>query len=248
MGATAASLKAWEKAAPAPQNTTNFLVRGYSVARPGPLVIEARTEDGSQASAHLRVDAWTRRAGHGAREEHHPPARRRHGRRAPHRGPYRVPRRAERQGVRAPRDGHARRDGPGDDVVSLNALITDSSPGMSAYATGQKANNNQEGVFPDNTQGRLRQPAHRICRRAAAAHAWSGIPRRHRDHSRRDRFHAGCECGSFLGPLRGSGHRGSLPGRAGRERRQRAARWGRPELCAKSERRRFARTSAHARR
>jgi alkaline phosphatase len=31
---------------------------------------------------------------------------------------------------------------------SLNALITDSSPGMSAHATGQKANNNQEGVFP----------------------------------------------------------------------------------------------------
>ncbi len=62
-GATAASLKAWEKAAPAPQNTTNFLVRGYSVARPGPLVIEARTEDGSRASAHLRVDAWTGRAG-----------------------------------------------------------------------------------------------------------------------------------------------------------------------------------------
>src|SRR4030095_16837178 len=31
-------------------------------------------------------------------------------------------------------------------------LITDSSPGMSAYATGQKANNNQEGVFPDNTK------------------------------------------------------------------------------------------------
>ena len=34
---------------------------------------------------------------------------------------------------------------------SLNAVITDSSPGMAAYVTGQKNANNQEGVFPDNT-------------------------------------------------------------------------------------------------
>ena len=34
---------------------------------------------------------------------------------------------------------------------SLNALVTDSSPGASCYATGNKAANNEEGVFPDNT-------------------------------------------------------------------------------------------------
>src|SRR5260370_21064924 len=34
---------------------------------------------------------------------------------------------------------------------SLNSIVTDSSPGMSSYVTGSKANNNQEGVFPDNT-------------------------------------------------------------------------------------------------
>jgi alkaline phosphatase len=34
---------------------------------------------------------------------------------------------------------------------SLNAAITDSAPGMSSYSTGQKGNNNQEGVYPDNT-------------------------------------------------------------------------------------------------
>ena len=34
---------------------------------------------------------------------------------------------------------------------SLNALVTDSAPGMSAYTTGSKANNNQLGVFPDDT-------------------------------------------------------------------------------------------------
>jgi alkaline phosphatase len=34
---------------------------------------------------------------------------------------------------------------------SLSALVTDSSPGASCYATGNKAANHQEGVFPDNT-------------------------------------------------------------------------------------------------
>ena len=34
---------------------------------------------------------------------------------------------------------------------SLNSIITDSSPGASCYATGNKANNNQHGVFPDDT-------------------------------------------------------------------------------------------------
>lgn len=34
---------------------------------------------------------------------------------------------------------------------SLNSIATDSSPGASCYATGNKANNNQHGVFPDDT-------------------------------------------------------------------------------------------------
>jgi len=34
---------------------------------------------------------------------------------------------------------------------SLNSIVTDSSPGMSNYVTGNKAANNQEGVFPDDT-------------------------------------------------------------------------------------------------
>jgi len=41
---------------------------------------------------------------------------------------------------------------------SLNALVTDSSPGASAYSTGNKANNNQEGVFPDNTSHAFDNP------------------------------------------------------------------------------------------
>ena len=34
---------------------------------------------------------------------------------------------------------------------SLSAMVTDSAPGASCYATGNKAANNEEGVFPDNT-------------------------------------------------------------------------------------------------
>lgn len=34
---------------------------------------------------------------------------------------------------------------------SLNSIVTDSAPGMQNYVTGSKAQNNQEGVYPDNT-------------------------------------------------------------------------------------------------
>ena len=34
---------------------------------------------------------------------------------------------------------------------SLNSIVTDSAPGASCYSTGNKNNNNQEGVFPDDT-------------------------------------------------------------------------------------------------
>jgi alkaline phosphatase len=36
-------------------------------------------------------------------------------------------------------------------TASLNSIVTDSSPGMSSYVTGNKHNNNEEGVFPDDT-------------------------------------------------------------------------------------------------
>lgn len=41
---------------------------------------------------------------------------------------------------------------------SLNSIITDSSPGAACYSTGNKANNNQEGVFPDDTLERFDNP------------------------------------------------------------------------------------------
>jgi alkaline phosphatase len=36
-------------------------------------------------------------------------------------------------------------------VASLNSIVTDSAPGAACYSVGNKSNNNQEGVFPDDT-------------------------------------------------------------------------------------------------
>jgi alkaline phosphatase len=41
---------------------------------------------------------------------------------------------------------------------SLNSIVTDSAPGTSCYSTGNKNNNNQEGVFPDDTTDRFDNP------------------------------------------------------------------------------------------
>ena len=41
---------------------------------------------------------------------------------------------------------------------SLNSIVTDSAPGASCYSTGNKNNNNQEGVFPDDTTDAFDNP------------------------------------------------------------------------------------------
>ena len=41
---------------------------------------------------------------------------------------------------------------------SLNSIVTDSSPGAACYATGNKSNNNQQGVFPDDTTDAFDNP------------------------------------------------------------------------------------------
>ncbi|MDE2402961.1 MAG: alkaline phosphatase [Burkholderiales bacterium] len=43
-------------------------------------------------------------------------------------------------------------------TASLDSIVTDSAPGMSNYVTGNKANNNQEGVFPDDTTDSFDNP------------------------------------------------------------------------------------------
>jgi alkaline phosphatase len=41
---------------------------------------------------------------------------------------------------------------------SLNSIVTDSAPGMASYVTGNKGQNNQEGVFPDDTTDAFDNP------------------------------------------------------------------------------------------
>ena len=43
-------------------------------------------------------------------------------------------------------------------TASLNSIVTDSAPGMQNYVTGNKANNNQEGVWPDDTTDAFDNP------------------------------------------------------------------------------------------
>lgn len=43
-------------------------------------------------------------------------------------------------------------------TASLDSIVTDSAPGMANYVTGNKANNNQEGVFPDDTTDAFDNP------------------------------------------------------------------------------------------
>jgi alkaline phosphatase len=43
-------------------------------------------------------------------------------------------------------------------TASLNSIVTDSAPGAFCYSGGNKANNNQQGVFPDDTADRFDNP------------------------------------------------------------------------------------------
>lgn len=43
-------------------------------------------------------------------------------------------------------------------TASLNSIVTDSAPGMQNYVTGNKAQNNQEGVWPDDTADAFDNP------------------------------------------------------------------------------------------
>ena len=43
-------------------------------------------------------------------------------------------------------------------TASLNSIVTDSAPGMQNYVTGNKAANNQEGVWPDDTTDKFDNP------------------------------------------------------------------------------------------
>ena len=145
------------RAGRAAANTTNFLLRRFSLSAPGAVTIEARTADGASVQSKLAVERWGG-----------PAASRRarniilllgDGMSAAHRTAARIVSKGLRNGKAA---GHLAMDTL--DVTglvmtsSLNSVITDSSPGMSSYVTGQKGANNQEGVYPDNTADAFDNP------------------------------------------------------------------------------------------
>ncbi len=143
--------------------TANFLVRRFSRNTAGPLLIRAATADGASAEARLRVEAWTAPAGRPAGPRR-PRARNvilllGDGMGAAHRTAARLVSRGVHNGKAAGRLAMDTLEVTGQVMTaSLNAVITDSSPGMAGYVTGQKNANNQEGVFPDNTADQFDNP------------------------------------------------------------------------------------------
>jgi alkaline phosphatase len=145
--------RAPRQVAPAPANTANFMLFDQAFARPGDHTITARTADGVSTRVTVHVEPWE-----GPQGTAGPPRARNiifllgDGMGAAHRTAARILSRGVADGKakaplsmdRLPVTGQVM-------TFSLNAVITDSAPGMAAYSTGTKNNNNQEGVFPDNT-------------------------------------------------------------------------------------------------
>jgi alkaline phosphatase len=157
VGATAKALPPAHRAGRARGNTTNFLAREYSVGRPGPLVIEARTRDGASASVRLIVERWA--AAGPASEARNVIFLLGDGMGIAHRTAARIVSRGLSNGKARGRLAMDTLEVTGMAMTaSLNAAITDSSPGMAAYSTGQKNSNNQSGVFPDNTSDAFDNP------------------------------------------------------------------------------------------
>ena len=156
-GALGESLPPAHRAAPALRHTTNFLLRDYSVAKAGTLLIEVRTDDGAVAASRLTVEDWAGAAR--GRRARNIILLLGDGMGAAHRTAARIVSRGMHNGKAAGR--LAMDTMPVTGLVmtgSLNSVITDSSPGMSSYVTGQKHSNNQEGVFPDNTPDAFDNP------------------------------------------------------------------------------------------
>jgi alkaline phosphatase len=156
-GGTGAAGPVAARVGPAAPNSTNFMLRAYTVATPGPLVIEARTSDGASAIARLTVERWD--AVTQARRARNIIFLLGDGMGSAHRTAARLISRGLHNGKAAGRLAMDTLDVTGMVMTpSLNAAITDSSPGMAAYSTGQKNQNNQSGVFPDNTADAFDNP------------------------------------------------------------------------------------------
>ena len=156
-GATAASLAPRDRAAAAPAHTTNFLLRDLALTAPGRHTIVATTADGARAEATWTVFAWQAQ-GDGPR------ARNvilvlGDGLAAAHRTAARVVARGYTHGKANAPLAMDTMEATGQVMTSsLNAIVTDSAPGMASYSTGHKAANNMEGVYPDNTRDPFDNP------------------------------------------------------------------------------------------
>lgn len=141
----------------APPLSSNFLLRGFSVDAPGTLMIRATTGDGASAESRLTVEGW--RGPRTARPARNVILLLGDGMGASHRTAARIVSRGMHHGKAAGRLAMDTLEVTGMVMTgSLNSVITDSSPGMAAYVTGQKSSNNQEGVFPDNTPDAFDNP------------------------------------------------------------------------------------------
>ena len=135
----------------APANSANFLLRGFQLTTPGPAVVQVETANGGRAEAHFTVETWSAPV-RGAARAKNIIFMLGDGMGAAHRTAARIMSRGLRDGKALGRLAMDTLPITGMVMTpSLNSAITDSSPGMAAYSTGQKNNNNQEGVFPDNT-------------------------------------------------------------------------------------------------
>ena len=119
---------------------------------------------------------------------------------------------------------------------SLNAAITDSSPGMAAYTTGQKNSNNQAGVFPDNTTDAFDNPRIEYLGELLTRTRGRGFNVGIVTTCGRHGLDPGRQCGAHLGSLRRLGHRRSVLRRARGQRGQRPPRRRREILHAEGRR------------
>ena len=139
-----------DRADTAPRHTTNFLLRDLTLDA-GRHTLAATTADGATATVTWDVFAWQQPTA-GTPSVANVILLLGDGMGAPVRTAARVLSRGYRLGKANGRLAMDTMEATGLVMTSaLNALITDSSPGMSSYVTGHKAANNMAGVYPDNT-------------------------------------------------------------------------------------------------
>lgn len=150
-GSTCEDIPTHHRASPAPAHTTNFLVREQVFDEPGHYTIRARTDDGARASVQVTAHGW-QEPDSGATPVRNVILLLGDGMGVSQRTAARLVARNLTAGKPDALLAMDMMEVTGLVMTpSLNSVITDSAPGMAALSTGHKANNNQLGVYPDNT-------------------------------------------------------------------------------------------------